>query len=675
MASLLCLALLVTSWGTAASAHWSTAGVGAGSAGTSTVNPPTDVTASSASGSGDVSVSWTPSTGGTSPQGYHVRRTRSGDGLTSFACGSSATTLVSGPCTDSGVPDGTYTYVVTAVLNSWTAPSAPSAEVAVSNAVGTTTTLTSSANPSLVGQTVTYTATVSPVSGGATPTGNVTFKDGGGTITCAGGSQAVDGSGRATCDVAYAATGTRTISAVYGGAAGFAGSTSSALTQNVDQAATTTGLASSANPSKAGQTVVYTARVAVVAPGAGTPTGEVTFKDGGLAITCTSGSQSLNAMGEATCGVAHTAAGTRSITAAYAGTADFAGSASDALVQAVDQSATSTGLAASVNPARTGQAVTFTATVTATGPGSGTPTGTVTFQDGAAAMPCSGGSQSLNASGVATCQIAFGTTGVRSITAVFNGDADYATSTSTALSHTVEKAGTVTTVTSSANPAKTGNTVTFTATVAATSPGGGTPTGTVVFKDGGATIGCGVGSQPLDGGQATCQTSFSGVSNRTITAEYQGSDHYTASTSAALTQKVRNSAVAGLVFTNVRTGPSDTTLVTRTPTCTGAVGTTYSCTVSGLPAGQSGNPNNHFLYADVAFATAAGVATVYSADASPLTLQYVGKAHSSTSTSIAANTHTTGTSSWTQRSGNSPASVTVTFTENSVTWRAVITFN
>ena len=46
-------------------------------------------------------------------------------------------------------------------------------------------------------------------------------------------------------------------------------------------------------------------------------------------------------------------------------------------------------------------------------------------------------------------------------------------------------------VVSNQNPSSIGQSVTFTATVSATSPGSGTPTGTVTFRDGGASIGSG----------------------------------------------------------------------------------------------------------------------------------------------------------------------------------------
>ena len=64
------------------------------------------------------------------------------------------------------------------------------------------------------------------------------------------------------------------------------------------------------------------------------------------------------------------------------------------------------------------------------------------------------------------------------------------------------EADTTATLTSSANPSVSCQSVTFTATVAAVAPGGGTPTGTIDFFDGGTTL---LGSVTLSGGQATLE--------------------------------------------------------------------------------------------------------------------------------------------------------------------------
>ena len=96
--------------------------------------------------------------------------------------------------------------------------------------------------------------------------------------------------------------------------------------------------------------------------------------------------------------------------------------------------ATTTKLVSSKNPASYTQPVTFTATVTPQG--KGTPTGTASFFDGTTNI----GSSPLNGSGVATLTTSTLALGTHSITATYNGDPNWAPSTSAALSQSVQGA-------------------------------------------------------------------------------------------------------------------------------------------------------------------------------------------------------------------------------------------
>src|SRR5207247_5716132 len=130
---------------------------------------------------------------------------------------------------------------------------------------------------------------------------------------------------------------------------------------------------------------------------------------------------------------------------------------------------------------------TFIATVTVTAPGAGCPSGTINFLDGATNI----GSCSLPAAAPFSCTFSTAALSVatHSITATYVGDANFATSTSAAVSQVVNKASTSTSLTSSVNPSVFGQSVTFTATVSVTAPGAGTPTGAVNFLDGATNIG------------------------------------------------------------------------------------------------------------------------------------------------------------------------------------------
>ncbi|MBA3847576.1 MAG: Ig-like domain repeat protein, partial [Planctomycetes bacterium] len=110
---------------------------------------------------------------------------------------------------------------------------------------------------------------------------------------------------------------------------------------------TTTVVTSSVQPAVVGQTVVFTATVTPQA--GGTPTGAVTFSDGGLVL----GAADLDA-GAAATWTGILARGDHTITATYAGDTDYVDSASAPLLQSVVQAQSAFDIAASVNPAPSG---------------------------------------------------------------------------------------------------------------------------------------------------------------------------------------------------------------------------------------------------------------------------------------------------------------------------------
>ena len=415
----------------------------------------------------------------------------------------------------------------------------------------TTTTLGSSLNPSTYGQSVTFTATVAPASGTATPTGSVTFQDGGAFL----GTGALDPSGQATYLTFALATGSHSITALYAGNSFFGGSTSRALTQSVNTAATTTILTSSQNPSTLGQPVTFTATVSPPS-GTGVPAGSVTFKDGGTTL----GTHLLNS-GQATFTTSALAAGSHSMTAVYPGNGNFTGSISPVLTQAVNLIATSTSVGTSLNPSNYGQSVTFTATVTQSS-GTVTPTGIVAFKDSATTL----GNVTLS-NGQATLSTAKLSSGTHSITAVYLGSNTFAGSTSPVLTQMVNQIATSTSLGSSLNPSAYGQAVTFTAVVTQSS-GTIVPTGTVILKDGSASF----ATITLNNGQAAFTTTKLYGGAHPITAVYAGNTNFSGSISPVLTQTV--SAIA--TSTSVTSSPNPSTYgqaVTFTTTVTPSAGT------------------------------------------------------------------------------------------------------
>jgi hypothetical protein len=137
------------------------------------------------------------------------------------------------------------------------------------------------------------------------------------------------------------AVGPHTITAKYPGVvhyepyySGFQSSTSNTVLIDVVKASTTTTVISSKNPAVYSQlSPTFTAKVAAIAPGAGTPTGTVTFKDGAKTLgtgTLSGGSTTFTPSTTAL------SVGTHSITAVYVGDTNFTASTSPVFTQTVN---------------------------------------------------------------------------------------------------------------------------------------------------------------------------------------------------------------------------------------------------------------------------------------------------------------------------------------------------
>ncbi|WP_037837630.1 Ig-like domain repeat protein [Streptomyces sp. NRRL S-337] len=454
----------------------------------------------------------------------------------------------------------------------------------------TVTTVTAAPDPSVTGEAVTV--TVSPVAPGAgIPTGEATldFGDGSPILTA----RLVDGSATVTHVYTSAANSPYTITAHYSGDGDFAPSDDT-LVHTVTPAATTTTVTSSASPSAVGQTVTLIARVTPVPPGAGAPSGSVTFDfgDGSPTVTApVSGN-----LATVTHAWTSTSGSPYTVTASYAGDGDFAASVGTAVQSvATSVSTTSTTVSSSPEPSVVGGTVTFTAAVAVVPPASGTPAGSVTFEFGdgspTVAVPLAGGT--------ATATHAYAAAGSYSVTAVYSGDADFAGS-SGLDNQTVDQAGSTTTPVSAPDPSATGEPVTFTATVASTAAGAGTPTGYVTFDfgDGSPAV-----RAPLADGTAVAVHPYTRTAGSpyTVTATYNGDANLTGS-SGTDTQTVNAAATATTVVASPH--PSS---VGQPVTLTAAVSTLAPAT--GEPTGTvtfdfgDGSPAE-------TTATVAGLATV-----------------------------------------------------------------
>jgi YVTN family beta-propeller protein len=391
--------------------------------------------------------------------------------------------------------------------------------------------LSSSLPTSQYAQPVTLTATAGPNgSGGPIPGGTVTF-----SVDGTAQPPVTLSSGQATLTLSHLSGGAHTITAAYSGDSVYAAGTSAPLTQTVLPDSTTTMLSSTAQPSVTGQAGSITARVAS-GPGQGTPTGSATFVVDGSARPPATLRQ-----GKASMKLAGLAAGTHSIAVIYSGDTNHSASTSAAFTQVVNPAATSASLSTTATPSVYGQSGAVTVKVKPNPPGTGTPAGAVTFSvDGVAGAPValSGGKAAMPLAGLGA--------GSHQITATYSGDANYLGGTSPALSQVVNKAGTTTKLTSSANPVQQGGAGSITAAVKDVLPATGVATGTIRF-----TVD-GVARRPValsSLGVARLRLASLAVGTHTITATYSGDANHLASTSAQLTEVVTGAGPAAGAFT------------------------------------------------------------------------------------------------------------------------------
>jgi hypothetical protein len=163
--------------------------------------------------------------------------------------------------------------------------------------------------------------------------------------------------------------------------------------------------------------------------------------------------------------------------------------------------------------------------------------------------------------------------GTHSITVAYAATPDFNASTSAKLSQVVTATDTASPtavmISSSANPATSGQTITLTANVVPVNPSQNSLTGTVSFFDGTALL----GTAPLSSsGLATITTSALTVGTHAITARFAGGGVAAPSQSSAFNQVINNSAfptpvsfIIGVNSTTISTGQTTNLLVKVSP--------------------------------------------------------------------------------------------------------------
>jgi hypothetical protein len=437
-------------------------------------------------------------------------------GAKSFKTTSGPTGLATASQFTSNTTAGSFAVTVTATKSGASA----STSIGLTNGrVETTTTVSGApAGGAVFGQQVTISATVKPVEGTQILTAPVTFKRGGTNIT--GCVNVTPVAGVATCAQNGLAPGTYSYTASYPGDTVSQPSASAAVSYTIRKADTGVTITTHApNPSLVGRQVTVKYQVGAVAPGAGTPTGNVTVKAG--TDSC------VGTVAAGQCTLTFSSAGAKSLTAAYAGDGNFNAKTSAAATHTVNKiDTTTTIIADGADPSSINQAVTVQFGVVSNVPGAGTPTGNVTVSDG---------TNSCTASvAVGRCDLTFATAGNWLLVATYAGDGTFNGSASVSAPHAVGLLPTLTTL-APGNPSTSvvGQTVPIQYSVVPAS-GAGAPTGDVTVSDG-------VASCTGTVAEGTCTITFTMTGARTLTATYAGDATFASGTSPGVQHQVDGS--------------------------------------------------------------------------------------------------------------------------------------
>ena len=297
-----------------------------------------------------------------------------------------------------------------------------------------------------------------------------------------------------------------------------------------------------------GQTYTITAAIQPTTTGPAA-TGTVTFAIDGAplgTISVSSGIATITGPGTAP-------VGTHTLTAQYSGDATYAGTQ-------LNTSHAVTGISTtnilSITTGATifyGQNVDGTATVTASD--NSQLGGTITFYDGTTNI-CT---IAVNAN--ASCPASAGSgfvAGTHSLTSVYSGDTTHSASTSNIVIVTVLPDPSTATLTTSLNPAPTGQSISLTATI---SGNFAVPTGPVTFLDG-STI---IGTATLNSaGTAVLNTSNLTAGTHPITAVYAATQNFQAATSSTISQVITPAATAAataiMIASSANPAPAGQTL-------------------------------------------------------------------------------------------------------------------
>jgi hypothetical protein len=362
--------------------------------------------------------------------------------------------------------------------------------------------------------------------GSGVPTGTVLVNAGNGN-TCTG---PVNAAGVGECAIRFTKVGVQSISATYSGDGNFYGSVGSGYSYSVAIASTKTTI-STPEPSPSAVNdlvkVSFTVDLSLTSP----------IKPNGLArVEASTGENCLADVidGSGSCNLTFTVEGTRTIKVIYLGTSDYATSESSGVEHIVVRASTTTITSTTLNPV-VDQPVQIDFSVVAVTGGGGTPTGQVTVTSDTGET-CTG--TLTNGSG--NCSITFTKSGTKNLTAVYQGNKEYKTSTSSPpYPISIAKASTTTVITSNLSTTKqVGESISVAVSVTANISA--TVTGNVTISIVGSTDPGETCTLSLSAGTGSCSLILiqTGAA-RQVQAVYAGTtDRFAASSSAIVTQKV-----------------------------------------------------------------------------------------------------------------------------------------
>ena len=423
------------------------------------------------------------------------------------------------------------------------------------------------------GTSVVLAGTVQQQSGLPIPTGTVTFSST--TPSFSSGGVYLNGSGVGSSQPYSLPAATYPITSVYSGDPYYAGATAT-TSFTITPLAAAFSLVISTNPASIALGSSLDVDAVLTSPGFGTPNASVTVTPNGGGLT-TAQTQNLSGGSGATVaapyGFKPTKAGTVQFQAACTpNDSNFTCYNQPTVTATVPQASSITTLTVSTATPVAGATVTLKATVA--GVSGIPPTGTVQFMDGSQTLG-SGTAPNATYTGILP-------PGVQSLTAVYQGDTNYLTSTGKA-STTVGTAPTTVTISPSAATLTYGQVETFAVTVTGANTVNGTqPTGTLTF-----TGIPGLTTVTLTNGTINVPVSNLPVGTYPVTVSYGGDTNYAASATAATTSVTVTPAVAPLnavISSNsFNTGSTATLTVNITIPGNGQLpaGTTFTATVAG----------------------------------------------------------------------------------------------